>query len=55
MTSPDPLLKIRKTPLDGVLVIEPLTIFEDFRGQYVELYNAPAYKAAGIALRIYPG
>ena len=48
VTSPDPLLKIHKTPLDGVLVIEPLVIFEDFRGQYVELYNAPAYKAAGI-------
>ena len=31
-----------------MIVIEPLTIFEDFRGQYVELYNAPAYKAAGI-------
>jgi dTDP-4-dehydrorhamnose 3,5-epimerase len=39
----------RKTPLDGVLVVEPLTVFEDFRGQYVELYNEPAYKAAGIS------
>ncbi len=48
MTSPDPLLKIRKTPLDGVLIVEPLTIFEDFRGHYIELYNLPAYKAAGI-------
>ena len=41
-------LKISKTTLDGVLVIEPLTIFEDFRGHYVELYNAPEYRAAGI-------
>jgi dTDP-4-dehydrorhamnose 3,5-epimerase len=47
----DASLKIRKTPLDGVLVVEPLTVFEDFRGQYVELYNDPAYKAAGIAHR----
>jgi dTDP-4-dehydrorhamnose 3,5-epimerase len=42
-------LIVQKTALDGVLVIEPLTNFEDFRGQYVELYNAPEYKAAGIA------
>jgi dTDP-4-dehydrorhamnose 3,5-epimerase len=48
VTSPDPPLTIRKSSLDGVLVIEPRTVFEDFRGQYVELYNAPAYKAAGI-------
>ena len=48
MASPDPLLKVGKTPLDGVLLIEPLTMFEDFRGQYVELYNGPAYKAAGV-------
>ena len=41
--------KIRKTPLEGVLVVEPLTVFEDFRGHYVELYNDPAYKAAGIS------
>ena len=42
-------LVVHKTPLDGVLLIEPLTNFEDFRGQYVELYNAPEYKAAGVA------
>jgi dTDP-4-dehydrorhamnose 3,5-epimerase len=41
-------LNVQKTPLDGVLLIEPLTVFEDFRGQYVELYNAPEYRAAGI-------
>jgi dTDP-4-dehydrorhamnose 3,5-epimerase len=41
--------RIRQTPLEGVLVVEPLTGFEDFRGHYVELYNDPAYKAAGIA------
>lgn len=49
MSSPQPQLTVRKSPLDGVVVIEPLTLFEDFRGQYVELYNAPAYRAAGIA------
>jgi dTDP-4-dehydrorhamnose 3,5-epimerase len=49
VTSPQTALKVSKTPLDGVLVIEPLTLFEDFRGSYVELYNAPVYKTAGIA------
>ena len=43
-----PLPKISQTTLDGVLVIEPLTNFEDHRGQYVELYNEPSYKTAGI-------
>lgn len=42
-------MKVRKTQLEGVFVIEPPTIFEDFRGQYVEIYNADAYKAAGIS------
>lgn len=46
--SADLPLKIRATALDGVLAIEPLTVFEDFRGHYVELYNDAAYKAAGI-------
>ena len=41
-------MKVDKTKLDGVLLIEPPTIFEDFRGHYIELYNEPAYKAAGI-------
>lgn len=48
MTSPNATLTVQKSPLDGVLVIEPLTAFEDFRGEYVELYNAPEYRAAGI-------
>jgi dTDP-4-dehydrorhamnose 3,5-epimerase len=48
VTSPQQIPNIQKTPLEGVLVIEPLTVFEDFRGHYVELYNAPAYQAAGI-------
>jgi dTDP-4-dehydrorhamnose 3,5-epimerase len=41
-------LNIQKTSLDGVLLIEPLTNFEDYRGCYVELYSAPEYRAAGI-------
>ncbi|MBI4398005.1 MAG: dTDP-4-dehydrorhamnose 3,5-epimerase family protein [Candidatus Omnitrophica bacterium] len=44
-------LKIRKTQLDGVLLIEPPTHFEDFRGDYVELYNEELYQAAGIRAR----
>jgi dTDP-4-dehydrorhamnose 3,5-epimerase len=41
-------LKVQKTKLDGVQLIDPPTVFEDFRGQYVELYNDQVYKAAGI-------
>lgn len=41
-------LKVRKTSLEGVLVIEPPTRFEDFRGEYVEIYNDALYRAAGI-------
>lgn len=41
-------LKIQKTKLSGVLLITPATMFEDFRGEYVELYNEKIYKEAGI-------
>jgi len=41
-------LTVKKTPLDGVLLIEPPTRFEDFRGEYVETFNAELYKSAGI-------
>ena len=41
-------LKVEKTALDGVLLIEPPTRFEDFRGEYVETYNQALYRAAGI-------
>lgn len=44
-------LSVTRTRLDGVLLIKPLTNFEDFRGSYVELYNEPAYAAAGITTR----
>lgn len=42
------MLKITQTALDGVVVIEPPTVFEDFRGSYVELYNERMYREAGI-------
>ena len=41
-------LKVENTALDGVLLIEPPTRFEDFRGEYVETYNQALYRAAGI-------
>ena len=41
-------LEIQKTKLSGVLLITPPTMFEDFRGEYVELYNEKIYKEAGI-------
>ena len=44
------MIEVSKTSLDGVLVIKPPTIFEDFRGTYVETYNLELYKEAGIAI-----
>ena len=41
-------LNITQTKLQGVLLIKPPTIFEDFRGSYIELYNEEIYKNAGI-------
>ena len=41
-------MKIEKTALEGILLIEPQTIFEDFRGIYVELYNEELYKELGV-------
>lgn len=41
-------LKVSKTKLDGVLVVEPSTNFTDHRGQYVEIYNRPLFEKAGI-------
>jgi dTDP-4-dehydrorhamnose 3,5-epimerase len=41
-------LNVRKTKLDGVLVVDPPTRFEDFRGEYVETYNRELYVEAGI-------
>lgn len=43
-------MKVSKTKLDGVLIIEPPTLFEDFRGEYVEIYNERIYSEAGIKI-----
>lgn len=43
-------MEIVKTKLNNVLQITPPTIFEDFRGHYVELYNKELYKNAGISV-----
>lgn len=41
-------MEVRKTNLDSVLVITPPTVFEDFRGTYVEIYNEELYTKAGV-------
>ena len=40
-------LQVEKTSLDGVYLIKP-NIFEDFRGNYTEVYNLKEYKEAGL-------
>ena len=44
-------LEVTKGKLDGVLVITPPTIFKDFRGSYVEIYNEELYNKAGIDIK----
>lgn len=44
-------MEVRKTKLDGVLLIKPPTVFEDFRGTYVELFNDELYKKSGVSAR----
>lgn len=44
-------MEVQKTKLDGVLLITPPTIFKDFRGSYVELYNEELYNKAGITTK----
>ena len=41
-------LRVHETALDGVLLIDAPTNFEDFRGEYIEIYNRRMYDAAGI-------
>ena len=41
-------MNVERTSLDGVLRITPPTIFEDFRGCYIETYNRNLYVRAGI-------
>ena len=40
-------MNIIKTPIEGLLVIEP-QVFKDARGYFVETYNEERYRAAGI-------
>ena len=44
-------LNIKHTKLDGVLIIEPPTVHEDFRGSYIETYNEKIYNDAGINVK----
>ena len=44
------MIKVSKTELDGVLIIEP-DVFEDFRGQYIETYNEELYRKNGIDVK----
>ncbi|NQV83743.1 MAG: dTDP-4-dehydrorhamnose 3,5-epimerase family protein [Rhodospirillales bacterium] len=41
-------LLVESCRLAGILKITPATIFEDFRGSYVETYNEKLYRDAGI-------
>jgi len=44
-------LEVVQTRLAGVLLIKPATIFEDFRGFYIETYNEKIYNEAGINVK----
>jgi len=44
-------MEVKKTKLDGVLLIKPPTIFNDLRGSYVEIYNEELYTEAGINVK----
>ena len=43
-------MKVLKTRLDGVLLIRP-DVFEDHRGEYVEIYNEDLYRKHGIGVK----
>ena len=43
-------MNVQTTDLNGVLLITPPTVFEDFRGHYIELYNRDLYEKAGISV-----
>ncbi|OSM05205.1 dTDP-4-dehydrorhamnose 3,5-epimerase family protein [Magnetofaba australis] len=45
------VLDVSKTQLEGVLLIKPLTNFEDFRGGFVETWHQEAYEKAGIDVK----
>lgn len=39
---------VKEANLKGVKIISPPTVFEDYRGDYVEIYNRDLYREAGI-------
>jgi len=44
------MIKISKTNLKDVLLIKP-SVFEDFRGQYIETFNKELYQKQGIDIK----
>lgn len=42
------MINVQETELEGVSLITPPTIFEDFRGSYIETYNKEIYANEGI-------
>ena len=44
----DARMDVQKTKLEGVLLLKPPTIFEDFRGTYVETFNQELYAEHGV-------
>lgn len=44
-------MEVSNSKLDGVRLITPPTIFEDFRGTYVETYNERLYREAGVTVK----
>jgi dTDP-4-dehydrorhamnose 3,5-epimerase len=45
---PSTTMQVLPTKLEGVLQVIPPTLFEDFRGSYVETYNEKLYRESGI-------
>lgn len=43
-------MEVSKTKLDGVLLIK-LDVFEDHRGEYIEIYNEELYRKNGIDIK----
>jgi dTDP-4-dehydrorhamnose 3,5-epimerase len=41
-------MQVQTTKLEGVLLIQPPTVFEDSRGTYVETYNEQLYRDSGV-------
>jgi dTDP-4-dehydrorhamnose 3,5-epimerase len=44
------MIEVSQTELAGVLLIKP-TVFEDFRGEYIETYNEVLYRDKGIDVK----